>query len=306
MVASQRPPESDHILVVSSDVAACGPIIRTLVNAGGYRVSLAGSFEDGLDLLLKLHFSLALIDVKLPDLSGIDLMTATSSLCCGDTAVILMDDELSVKSAVAAFRMGAIDFITKPVNLDFMLMRIDRHTYDRRAAQLAHEVEVARRANSAPKNGDKPTTPTPPSVALEVSQEQFTRINQEIFDLYGRIDAQFIGLIDATHNVVGSVGGLASDDLLLLTRALSTGKTTNANTLATILGESPFYSTYLEGADNGVYIIDFGKEHRVSLLVICPISAKRGVVWLYSKRAAANIDAVLNLPAPQAAAAASS
>lgn len=303
MVASQRPPESDHILVVSSDVSACGPIIRTLVNAGGYRVSLAGSFEDALDLLLKLHFSLALIDVKLPDLSGIDLMTATSSLCCGDTAVILMDDELSVKSAVAAFRMGAIDFITKPVNLDFMLMRIDRHTHDRRAARLAREAEVARRAKSAAKNGDKPTVHVPTSTALEVSQEQFTRINQEIFDLYGRIDAQFIGLIDAAHNVVGSVGGLANDDLLLLTRALGAGKTTNANSLATILGESPFYSTYLEGADNGVYIIDFGKEHRVSLLVICPISAKRGVVWLYSKRAAANINEILQLPAPQAAAA---
>lgn len=297
MVDAQHVPVNDHILLVSHDVNMCGPVIRMLVNAGGYRVSLAGSFEDALEYLLRLRFALALIDVKLPDLSGIDLMTATTSLCCGEVAVILMDDELSVKSAIAAFRMGAIDFITKPVNLDFMLMRVDRHIHDMQRARAA-----ARQSAPASSNGKKPSQAVPPSTALVITQEQFTRINHALHDLYQRIDAQFIGLVDATHNLVGAAGGLENNDLMLLTRALGTGKgATSANSLVTILGEAPFYSTYLEGSNNGVYIIDFGEPHHVALIVICPIKAKRGVVWLYSKRAAVAISGILGSPDSQPA-----
>jgi hypothetical protein len=71
--------------------------------------------------------------------------------------------------------------------------------------------------------------------------------------------------------------------------------------LLDILGESSFYSTYFEGSSNGVYIIDFGHPQAVSLVVICSVKAKRGMVWLYSKRTAIAIDRILKqLHSPEA------
>ncbi len=287
VVDSQQPEEYDHILVVTGDTETRDVLVMTLENAGSYHVSLAASFEDALDRLITQKFALALVDVKLPDLSGIDLVTAASALCT-NVPVILIDDTLSAKSAVAAFRLGALDYVSKPVNLDFILMRIDLQLREMRKA------EAQQKARALSQNGEKANAlPKSRSTALSVSQMQFTRINKELNDLYLRIEAQFIGLVDTDNNLVGTAGRLDSCDLLLLTRALGVNQGPT-NPLINILGESHFYTTYLEGSNNGVYIIEFGQQQRVSLLVICPIEAKRGVVWLYSKRAAQAIDIILN------------
>jgi hypothetical protein len=220
---------------------------------------------------------MALVDVKLPDLSGIDLLTAAGVLRSA-IPTILIDDKLSLKSALAALRIGAIDYLSKPVNLDFVLMRIDR------------ELQQMRSEASDDPASDNGTAQ--PSTALRISQEQFRQIDHELHTLYVGINAQFIGLVDAAHNLVGAAGKLDNCDLLLLTKALGSGGE-STRPLRDILGESPFYSTYFEGSDNGVYIINFGHPDTVSLIVICSVKAKRGVVWLYSKRAAVAIDNIL-------------
>jgi hypothetical protein len=63
--------------------------------------------------------------------------------------------------------------------------------------------------------------------------------------------------------------------------------------LATVLDESRFHSTYFEGEHSGVYIIEFGRPYLVSLAVICSVDVKPGMVWLYSKRTAAVIEETL-------------
>ncbi len=275
----QHEAEQPRILVVTRDMTTVEILINTLETAGGYQVSTASNFQEALDLILTRKFAMALVDVKLPDLSGIDLLTAAGVLRSA-IPTILIDDTLSLKSAVAALRIGALDYLSKPVNLDFVLMRIDRELQQMRSAAAG---------KPSPDNG---AAAQPPSTALRISQEQFRQIDHELHTLYVGINAQFIGLVDAAHNLVGASGKLANCDLLLLTRALGSGGE-SARPLLDILGESPFYSTYFEGSDNGVYIINFGNPDAVSLIVICSVKAKRGVVWLYSKRAADAIDHIL-------------
>jgi DNA-binding NtrC family response regulator len=117
-------------LIVTEDSTTSESLVSTLETAGGYRVSMASNFQEALDLMLAHKYALALVDVKLPDLSGIDLLTAAGVLR-SDIPVILIDDALSAKSAVAAFRMGAIDYLSKR-SLEFVLMRIDRELLIRR------------------------------------------------------------------------------------------------------------------------------------------------------------------------------
>jgi ActR/RegA family two-component response regulator len=275
----QHVTEQPRILVVTRDRTTVETLISTLETAGGYQVSTASNFQEALDMILTHKYAMALVDVKLPDLSGIDLLTAAGVLRSA-IPTILIDDTLSLKSAVAALRIGAVDYLSKPLNLDFILMRIDRELQ-----QLRHA------ATDKPEPGNG-SSPQPPSTALRISQEQFRQIDHELQALYIGIKAQFIGLVDAAHNLVGAAGKLANCDLLLLTKALGSGGE-SSRPLLDILGDSPFYSTYFEGSDNGVYIINFGKPDPVSLIVICSVKAKRGVVGLYSKRAADAIDHIL-------------
>jgi hypothetical protein len=86
----------------------------------------------------------------------------------------------------------------------------------------------------------------------------------------------------------------------LLTHALSIDHAAQRS-LASILEENKFHSTYFEGDSNGVYIIEFGQPYIVSLAVICGAEVKPGMVWLYSKRTAAIIDEILkSIPQPKA------
>jgi hypothetical protein len=79
---------------------------------------------------------------------------------------------------------------------------------------------------------------------------------------------------------------------MLLTKALAIDHEATKS-LATILDENRFHSTYFEGEQSGVYIIEFGRPYLVSLAVIVPVDVKPGMVWLYSKRTAAVIDEIL-------------
>ena len=99
--------------------------------------------------------------------------------------------------------------------------------------------------------------------------------------------------------MVGAAGTLDEYDLQLLTQALSIDHKAQFS-LATILDETKFHSTYFEGDQLGVYIIEFGAPYTVSLAVICGTEVKPGMVWLYSKRTAAIIDEILkSIPQPK-------
>jgi hypothetical protein len=85
----------------------------------------------------------------------------------------------------------------------------------------------------------------------------------------------------------------------LLTRALTIDHSAQSS-LLNALQENKFHSTYFEGDNNGVYIIEFGAPYIVSLAVICGIDVKPGMVWLYSKRSANVIDEILKtIPQPK-------
>ena len=102
------------------------------------------------------------------------------------------------------------------------------------------------------------------------------------------------------HQSAAGASGIdhhASGHGTALARALSIDHTATS-TLASILEENQFHSTYLEGEHNGVYIVEIEKPYLLSLAVICAADVKPGMVWLYSKRTAEAISQVLKA-APQ-------
>jgi DNA-binding response OmpR family regulator len=292
----------DRILIVAKDEDFKTRLADMLEATGEYLTVCASTFEEALSEILLAGFTLVVTETELPDLSGMDLLAVLGGLRPG-IQVMMIDDDLSAKSAVAAIRLGACDYLHKPFNMHFLLMQIERQIgVVHMAQQKKAAEEIKREPPPPPRHRERQLNPATRAAALLLGREQFTLINQELQRLLGHIKAHFVGLVDADGNLAGAAGTLEEYDLVLLTRALSIDHTATS-TLASILEENQFHSTYLEGEHNGVYIVEIEKPYLLSLAVICSADVKPGMVWLYSKRTAETISQVLKSSSqpPQAA-----
>lgn len=290
----------EHMLVVASDEQLSKDVRDTLHDAGGYHVTTATTFEDALSEILLTDFDLIITQAELPDLSGMDLLAVIGGLR-PNAHVIIIDDDLSPKSALAVYRLGAVDYLYQPLNLSFLLMQIERHLEVIRQRRLAGVQQNGTKdsKNSTLESRARRLDPTTRSAALVLEREQFDNINIELRRLLNHVKASFVGLVDAEGNMVGAAGTLEAYDLQLLSSALNIDHD-KQESLAKILEENKFHSTYFEGEKSGVYIIEFGAPYIVSLAVICESDVKPGMVWLYSKRAANIIDGILqSIPRPR-------
>lgn len=293
MVETRR---RERILIVAKDEELRAALIDSL--EGHYSLSIASNFEEALSEILLTDFDLIVTEAELPDLSGMDLLAVVGGLR-PNTSVIVIDDDLSAKSAVAVFRLGAVDYLYKPLNMQFVSMQIERQIEQKRLSRTReHHVDQPKQPEPT-RDRAKRLDPRTRPAALVLNRQQFTVINTELNRLLNQVGASFVGLVDAEGNMVGAAGTLDDYDLQLLTHALNIDHSAQRS-LASILDETKFHSTYFEGNQNGVYIIEFGMPYTVSLAVICETNVKPGMVWLYSKRTANDVDKVLkSIPQPR-------
>jgi DNA-binding response OmpR family regulator len=290
--------QKERILIVAKDELLREQLVETLEEAGGLETVQAINFEEALSEILLTEFDLIVTEAELPDLSGMDLLAVVGGLRPG-ARVIVIDDDLSAKSAVAVFRLGAVDYLYKPLNMSFVLMQIERQLEMKRNSLNRKETEETPRASNVQRDRAKRLDPTTRPAALILGRSQFKRINEQLNLLLTSVKAVFVGLIDTDGNMVGAAGTLDDYDLQILTQALSIDHSAQKS-LASLLDETKFHSTYFEGDRNGVYIIEFGAPITVSLAVICSTSEKPGMVWLYSKRTANIINEILkSVPQPR-------
>lgn len=282
-----------RILIVGQDRELLDQLSDNVEGSGDYLTVQAGSFEDALSEILLGEFEMVVTETNLPDLSGMDLLAVINGLRPG-TPVMIIDDDLSAKSAVAAMRLGACEYLHKPVNMQFVVMQIERQIEVHRAQVSAakRSVEPTVKKSAVSRNRERELNRATRPATLLLSRQQFQHINDELNALLGHIRAHFVGLIDAEGNLAGAAGTLEDYDLILLTRALSIDHSAT-DTLAKMLEENQFHAAYLEGAYNGVYIVEIREPFLLSLAVICSGDVKPGMVWLYTKRTAESISAFL-------------
>ena len=129
-----------RILVIDDDQGVRESMERMLRGAG-YTVQSAGSGEEGFDLARGNAFDVILSDMRMPGISGIDVLQKLREQRV-DSAFIVMTGFGTVDSAVEAMKLGAVDFVQKPFFRDELLMRV-RSAADRR--QLARQVDLLQR-----------------------------------------------------------------------------------------------------------------------------------------------------------------
>jgi DNA-binding NtrC family response regulator len=117
--------ESIKILVVDDEAPIREMIRKGLSQMGGINVEVAQSGLEAIDKIEKEVFDLVLTDLKMPGMDGIELLKTIKGTR-PEVMVILMTAYGSIETAVEAMRIGANDFITKPIDLNELLIHISK------------------------------------------------------------------------------------------------------------------------------------------------------------------------------------
>mgnify|MGYP001110050200 CR=1 FL=1 len=112
-----------QLILVVDDDASLRRVLEYNLSSAGYSVAAASSGEEGLSLFLQERPSLVITDMKMPGMSGLQLLEAVKDRS-PETLVILITAFGSVDMAVEAMKAGAYDYITKPFNRDEMLLTV--------------------------------------------------------------------------------------------------------------------------------------------------------------------------------------
>ncbi len=131
-------PDKISILAVDDEVDIQEVLERRLARAG-YHCVTASSAGQAAQLLQGEAFALVLLDIKMPRKSGMEFLPEIIAQY-PQTGVVMMTGVVDTVTAVKAMREGALDYVTKPFNLDELSIRIE-HALAQRALSLQNRAE---------------------------------------------------------------------------------------------------------------------------------------------------------------------
>jgi len=128
-------------ILIIDDEKAIRKALTEILSAEGYKTEEASDGEEGLKKFKERSYDVVLCDIKMPKLDGIEfLQKATESNA--DVPVIMISGHGNIETAVDAVKKGAFDYISKPPDLNRMLITI-RNAMDR--SSLVTETKVLKR-----------------------------------------------------------------------------------------------------------------------------------------------------------------
>lgn len=127
--------EKKHRILVVDDEEIVRQSLLAWFKEDGYEVDTAENADAALRLFEKGKYSLILLDIKMPGMSGMDLLVKLKEYD-PDAIIILITAYASVSSAVKALKSGANDYITKPIDPDELSHIVEKALYQK---DLEHE-----------------------------------------------------------------------------------------------------------------------------------------------------------------------
>lgn len=255
-----------RILIVDDETKVGFFLKETLESLGrGYAVSHVNSGEEALDEMSRQPYELVVTDLRMPGISGIDLLHRVHELS-PETRTILItaygNDEVENESR----RLNAARYFTKPFPIDEFTA----------AVQDVLENQT--------------------TDASLLSRERLERITQRLSDLRFEVGAQCILLADMDGRLLAEIGLTDSLSPVELTELMSGGFDRLFRVARHLHEGHAFNLTYHEGVRYDVYAANVGDRLFLTLVFDRRQGASRiGMVWLYTKRA---IQDLLELVSP--------
>ena len=174
-------------ILVADDEESMRWVLSKALRKKGFSVDLARDGTEALRLIKENPYEMAILDIKMPGISGLDLLDRIREQH-QDLLVVIMTAEASMKNAVEAMKRGAYDYITKPFDLDVIDAIIEK-------------VNRAREMTS-----------------------QVTLLKEELKDRY-QVEKNIIGNSAVMRDVYKTIGKVAPSDITVLIEGESgTGK----------------------------------------------------------------------------------
>src|SRR2546429_7881197 len=116
---------SPHILVVDDEADIRG-LLKEILSEEGYEVDVAANAAQARASRARQVPDLVLLDIWMPDVDGITLLREWSAAAADGCPVVMMSGHSTVETAVEATRLGAFDFVEKPLSLAKLLRTVER------------------------------------------------------------------------------------------------------------------------------------------------------------------------------------
>ena len=114
-----------HILVVDDEADIRG-LLKEILSEEGYEVDVAANAAQARASRARQTPDLVLLDIWMPDVDGISLLREWSATATDGCPVVMMSGHGTVETAVEATRLGAFDFVEKPLSLAKLLRTVER------------------------------------------------------------------------------------------------------------------------------------------------------------------------------------
>jgi len=167
--------EQPRILLVEDDVSMRTSLMM-IFRRKGYHVETASSGAEALEKVRENAFHLGMLDIKLPDMDGIELLAPLKEVN-PEMALIMVTGYASIETAVRALNSGASAYITKPINIDEVLAAI-REALEKQ--RLADEKRIAEMALKTSEERYRTIFQTSP---VSIWEEDFSEIKKAIDEL---------------------------------------------------------------------------------------------------------------------------
>src|SRR4030067_3128926 len=135
--------KGSKVLVVDDDLGMCG-MLSDVLKEEGFSVHTTGESFEASKILKKEEFDVIVTDLKMKGLKGLDLLEGVNKVA-PVTAVIIITAFGTIESAIKAMKMGAYDYITKPFQMDEIVLTVRKALENRllkkEVIRLRKEVE---------------------------------------------------------------------------------------------------------------------------------------------------------------------
>ena len=128
-------------ILIIDDERAIRKTLGEILEFEGYKVDEASDGEEGLKKFQTSTYDVVLCDIKMPKIDGLEFLTKANSIN-SDVPVIMISGHGNIETAVEAVKSGAFDFISKPPDLNRLLITI-RNAMDK--TKLVKETKVLKR-----------------------------------------------------------------------------------------------------------------------------------------------------------------
>lgn len=127
-----------NILIVD-DEEIIRNFLTDVLSEDGYRVHSLEKAEDALDLISKGGIEILITDIKMKGMNGLDLLKKTKDINPGiDVVVITAFD--SAQNAMESMKLGAVDYLSKPINIEQMRFIISKILQQRIKNKIAEKM----------------------------------------------------------------------------------------------------------------------------------------------------------------------